>query len=248
MDSSPIQVLQGALRPTPAGRAAPRLVIAGATGALGNEVMRRLVGGQRFGHSVVLAREPIRAGLRGVAAEVVAGDDPSSWPAVAADTGVILFEPPRLFHDRERALWTPQPEQLVAVATWMRAGGATTLAIVLPHAQGRLPEALKRGLASLDEHAVSALGFERLLVVRSAQKPGAVRHANLPSAIAHWMLSVLRFMVPSSEQPVRSVKVAQFVDAALQAAPAGTHVAAPELVWRATQGDVAAAVRQWLAH
>jgi hypothetical protein len=221
-------------------------VIAGATGALGNEVMRRLVGGRRFGQSFVLAREPIRAGLRGVAAEVVAGDDPAAWPVLTADTGVILFEPPRLFHDRERALWTPTPEQLVAVARWMRAGGVATLAIVLPHAQGRLPEALKRGLASLDEHAVSVLGFERLLIVRTAQKPAAVKHPNWLTGVAHWMLSVFGLMVPHSEQPVRSPKVAQFVDAALQAAPPGTHVAAPELVWRATQGDVAATVRQWL--
>ena len=37
-----------------------------------------------------------------------------------------------------------------------------TMAVVLPHHQGTLPDALKAGLATLDEHALAALGFERL--------------------------------------------------------------------------------------
>ena len=53
-------------------------------------------------------------------------------------------------------------------------------------------------------------------------------------------------MVPSSEQPVRAVKVAEFVDLALQLAPPGIHVAAPELVWRAAQKDLRGTVQHWL--
>jgi len=226
--------------PAPSGG----LVIAGATGALGNEVVRRLVG--QFSVTHVLARQPITAGLRGVAAVVVQGDDPTAWPSLPAATGIVLFDPPRLFHDRERALWTPTPEQLPAVAQWLRRSGVTTLAVVLPHAQGRLPEALKRGLASLDEHAVAALGFERMLVIRSARRPGATAPAGLLPRIAHAMLASLKYMVPASEQPVRAQKVADFVSQALRVAPPGIHVAAPELVWRAAQGDTAVTVRQWL--
>jgi hypothetical protein len=245
MEPGPIQVLQAASRPAPAVRR-PRLLIAGATGVLGNEVLRRLVGLQGFQSTQVLAREPITAGLRGVATTVVPSDDPEEWPPGAADTGIVLFDPPRLFHDRERALWTPQPAQLPSLARWMRASGVATLAVVLPHAQGRLPDALKRGLASLDEHAVAALGFERLLVIRSAQKPGPAPAGGLLPAVAHWMLSIFRYMVPSSEQPVRAVKVAEFVAMALQLAPPGIHVAAPELVWRAAQGDLRGTLGQWL--
>jgi hypothetical protein len=226
--------------PAPSGG----LVIAGATGALGNEVVRRLLG--QFGITHVLARRPITAGLRGVAAAVVEGDDPAAWPPLPATTGIVLFDPPRLFHDRERALWTPMPEQFPAVAQWLRRSGVTTLAVVLPHAQGRLPEALKRGLASLDEHAVAALGFDRLLVVRSARQPGAAAPVGLLPRVAHAMLASLKYMVPANEQPVRARKVADFVSQALRDAPPGIHVAAPELVWRAAQGDTAATVRQWL--
>lgn len=245
MRHEPFQVLQAAVRSQPA-REKPRLLIAGATGALGHEVLRQLVGGQRFGKAQVLAREAIIDGLRGVSVLRVPPDAPSQWPLAVAAIGIILFDPPRLYHDRERALWTPQLRQWAEVAVWLRRCGVTTLAVVLPHAQGRLPEALKRGLASLDEQAVAALGFERLLLIRSAQKPGAATVSGLLPRTAHWMLSILRFMVPSSEQPVRPSRVAEFVAVALELAPPGIHVAAPELVWRAAQGDLRAVVREWL--
>ncbi|MCJ0764623.1 hypothetical protein [Variovorax terrae] len=246
MPIDPIQVLQAAQRPVSAGPLPPSLLVAGATGALGNEVLRRLVGAQRFAPVQVLAGEPIQAGLRGVQLLQVAAGGAAHWPPAPAEAGLIMFEPPRLYHDRERALWTPMPGQLVEVAAWMRRSGVRTLAVVLPHAQGRLPEALKRGLASLDEQAVAALGFERLLIVRSAGEPAARTASGLLPRVAAWMLSVFSYMVPSSEQPVRAAKVAELVDAALQLAPPGIHIAAPELVWRAAQGDVRGVAAQWL--
>lgn len=248
MSSDLIQVLGAASQsPGPAGGRTRSLLVAGATGVLGNEVMRRMVGLQLFNATRVLAREPITPALRTVTALVVQGDEPGSWPCEPAATGIIMFDPPRLYYDRERALWTPEPGHLVALAQWMRACGVQTLAVVLPHAQGQLPEALKRGLATLDEHAVVALGFERVLIVRSARKPAEVRAgAAFLEKTAAWMLSVLSFMVPGSEQPVRASKVAELVSEALQAMPAGIHIAAPELVWRAAQGDVRSIVRAWL--
>jgi hypothetical protein len=181
-----------------------------------------------------------------VQATVVAADDPGQWPLASAEVGVVLFDPPRLFYDRERALWTPAPQQLVPLARWMRAGGVRTLAIVLPHAPGRLPEALKRGLASLDEQAVAALGFERLLILRSARKPAASRAAHPLARLADWMLSIFKYMVPSSEQPVRAAKVAELLAVALRIAPPGIHVAAPDVVWQAAQGEMEPVARRWL--
>lgn len=239
-------MLQAASRPIPSvGKS--RLLIAGATGVLGNEVLRRLVGSGHYALAQVLAREPITEGMRGVQATVVPGDDFPLWPRAGADVAVVLFDPPRMFYQRERALWTPVPEQLLPLARWMRASGVRTLAVVLPHGPGRLPEALKRGLASLDEQAVASLGFDRLVIVRSAQKPAQPRQASAPVRLAHWMLSIFKYMVPSSEQPVRSVKVAELVAVALRIAPPGIHVAAPEVVWEAAQGDLAAVARRWLA-
>jgi hypothetical protein len=250
MSTTPLQALQAAngMRPgtAPAAARKPTVLVAGAAGVLGNEVLRRLVGTQRMGATQVLVREPVQSGLRGVSTLVVQPGDVADWPRPAADIGLIMFDPPRLYYDRERALLTPRPEDLVLVAHWMHACGVRTLAIVMPHAQGRLPDAVKRGLANLDEQAVAALGFDRLLLVRSAQKPEGGKRGHFLERTAAWMLSVFKFMVPPSEQPVRAAKVAELVDWAFQTAPPGIHVAAPELVWRASQGDVREVVRQWL--
>ncbi|CAN5427171.1 hypothetical protein BH11PSE7_BH11PSE7_35620 [soil metagenome] len=220
--------------------------MAGATGALGNEVFRRLAGAHAWRATQILAREPIRQGMRAVSALVVGIEAIDSWPIAEAGTGVIMFDPPRLYYNRERALWTPQPEQLVALAQWMRRSGVHTLVVVLPHAQGRLPEALKRGLASLDEHAVATLGFERVLLVRTpakASKHGGVGYLERTAA---WMLSIFSFMVPASEQPPRASKVAEFVAEAVRLLPPGIHVASPDLVWNGTHGDVRGVVSSWL--
>ncbi|HEY8358882.1 MAG TPA: hypothetical protein VIL30_15600 [Ramlibacter sp.] len=246
MRQDPLQVLHAASRQVPVA-VKPRLLIAGATGALGNEALRRLVGSGGYASTQVLAREPITAGLRGVHATVMPATGPRDWPPAAADVAVVLFDPPRLFYDRERALWTPTPEELLPLARWLRASGVRTLAVVLPHAPGRLPDALKRGLASLDEQAVAGLGFDRLLILRSAQKPAAPVQASPPARLAHWMLSIFKYMVPSSEQPVRASKIAELLSVSLRLAPAGIHVAAPELVWQAAQGQVHEVARQWLA-
>lgn len=248
MAPDPLQALQAANRRPSDGRPSKgALLIAGATGVLGHELVRRLAGRHRFDHTYVLAREPIRDGLPGVETVQVPDLPMAQWPPVAARTALVLFEPPRLFYDRERALWTPEPAQLPALAGWLRSCGVQTLAVVLPHDQGRLPEALKRGLASLDEQAVVALGFERVLLVRSARKPVVRRLAHPAERLAAWMLSIARFMVPPSEQPARASKVAELVDVALALAPPGVHVAAPELVWRATQGELRSVVQGWVA-
>jgi hypothetical protein len=233
---------------------APVLLVAGATGALGNEMLRRLVGTQRFSQTHVLAREPMRAGMTGVHLVPVAAAGTShsplgSWPPVPADVAVVMFDPPRPYYDRERALWTPAPHELPALARWLRTCGVSTLAVVLPHDEGRLPEALKHGLANVDEHDVASLDFERVLLVRSARKPQALKRASAPERLAHWMLSIFQFMVPVAEQPVRASKVAELVDLALRMAPPGVHVAGPLTVWQAGQGGangLQAALRQWL--
>lgn len=247
---SPLQALQSALRPSVARAGGkPGLLVAGATGALGSEVLRRLAGSGRFAQAQVLAREPITTALAQVAIVLAGGADIAAWPLCPAPvhTGVVMFEPPRLYHDRERALWTPEPAQLLALAQWFRRCGALTLVVVLPHAQGSLPQALRHGLASIDEQAVAALGFERVLLLRSAQKPRPPAGRPLLEKLAAGMLSVMAYMIPASSLPVRPARLAEFVEAALRVLPPGTHVAAPELLWQAGQAaDMHGVVKAWL--
>jgi hypothetical protein len=126
---------------------------------------------------------------------------------------------------------------LPALGRWLATCGVHTVAVVLPHAHGSLPESLKHGLANLDEHALAALPIDRLILLRSAQQPTRVAPRHHLQRLAGWMLGVTSFMVPQAEQPVRAAKVAELLDLALHELPAGNHVFAPALVWQATQGD-----------
>jgi hypothetical protein len=244
MPISPDVVIQAAQRPGSRPRTLPRFLIVGATGAMGNAVVRRLTGMLRACHTLVLARSPIRPGMRHVSAWVVpatpSGDDDfTTWPTPQADVAIVMFDPPRMYYGREKALWTPNPVQLGKLAPWIRDCGVHTLAVVLPHNQGSLPDALKQGLANLDEQSLANVGIDRLLIVRTAQKPVALAQPHILKKLAAWMLSVTNYMVPKSEQPVRVAKVAELVDLTLHLLPAGIHVIGPQTVWEAAQGDEA---------
>lgn len=227
---------------------APALVIAGATGALGNEVLRRLVGSMRYGQVHVLAREPVRTGLARVALAVHAQEDPAHWPVLQADVGVVMFEAPRMFYQRERALWVPSPTTLPALAAWLRRCGVQTLVVVMPHAQGQLPAALQQGFANLTEQSVSALGFSRLVWLRTAQsQTPAPRPASFLLRLRDAVLSVFSYMVPASQQPLRTAHVAHAVSLALAHAPPGVHVLGHETLWQASQQGMAHAAPHWFA-
>lgn len=236
MPVSPLQALQAAGHIIAANHSKPDLLIAGATGVLGNAVMQRLVGTHRYEHTLLLAREPLQQGMRTVGLLQVDGEI-AQWPALAqtCEVAVVMFEPPRMFYERERAMWTPQPEQLLALARWLKAAGVRTLAMVLPHAQGTLPEALKQGLACLNEQTIASLGFDRLIIVRSAQQISPAKAAHSLQALANWMMGIVKYMIPSQEQPIRASKLAELVDALLQTLPLGIHVIGPEQVWLLSQ-------------
>jgi len=249
---SPDLALAAARRASPQDPALPRILIAGATGLMGHAMVRRLVGMHRARHTQVLATMPMHPGIRHVSAHVVpparhGEDDFAAWPILPAEIAVVMFDRPRLFYGREKALWTPIPHQLPALGAWIEACGVHTLAIVLPVAQGSLPESLKHGLANLDEHALASLRVDRLLLVRTAQKPGPAAQRRHLHKVASWMLGITGTMVPQTGQPVRAAKVAEFVDLALRELPGGNHVFAPEVVWQAAQGD-SAHMRRLLKH
>lgn len=240
---------------------APTVLVAGGAGALGSAVLEALLGSRRFAHVKVLATRALTAAMNGLEPVVVEGYDApigaSIDPATdapqtpLADIAVLVFDRTRHANGRELAFVRPQPHDLAPLARWVYARGARRLVVVLPHTPAGLPDALKRGLANLDEQAAAALGFEHLVFVRSAQKPGNARAEQWLQRLADGVLAQMQMMVATSNQPVRASKVAQFVlelAAQLPASPPGTRVAPPELVWQAAQlVDARPLVQAWLA-
>jgi len=247
------QALRAAQARPPAHRrgAARRALVAGGGGVLGAAVLEALLASRVFAQVGVLVTQPLGVAMGGLVPVAIpaAWDDPP--PADAEDTAVVVFDRERHANGRERAFLRPEPGMLPALAAHLHARGAKHLVVVLPHAPASLPEALKRGLADLDEQAVAALGFEHVLLLRSAQPPAAVRAASVWQRVADGVLAQMRLMVPLTDQPVRAVKVAAFALALaeqLPAAPPGTRVVPPEVVWLAAQvrGSPATLARAWL--
>jgi nucleoside-diphosphate-sugar epimerase len=226
-----------------------RVIVAGGAGVLGGAVLEQLLGCGGFAQVGVLVTQPLGTALRGLVPVMFdrLGDSP---PATAEDTALIVFDRVRHANGREEAFLRPEPPQLPALAAELRQRGVHHLVVVMPHAPASLPDALKLGLANLDEQAVAGLGFDHLLFIRSAQAAGGVRAGQALQRLADWLLSQLQIMVTVRNMPVRASKVAQFAaQLALQLpqTSAGTRVVPPELVWEAGQTkDIAGLAGDWL--
>jgi hypothetical protein len=168
----------------------------------------------------------------------------------AADTALVVFDRQRSANGREAAFVKPDPQSLPALAQRLQGSGVRHLIVVVPHTPSLLPMALQQGLASLDEAAVAALGFEQLVFMRMAQNDRPADGLDAPRRLARWMLSQLHWMIPQREQPVRAhtvAKVAAALAVQLHDAPHGTRVVPATLLWQAAQSsDAQTVVSQWL--
>jgi nucleoside-diphosphate-sugar epimerase len=240
------------------------VLVIGGGGALGSSVLEQLLAQHGFGHVRVLATPRFRVGMQGLEPLVVESFDDVAPVAAAtgshtepvdavsvADIAVVVFDRERHANGRDEAFMRLAPEALPDAARWLHGHGVRHLVVVMPHQTAGMPQTLTAGLANLDEQAVASVGFSHVVFVRSAQSSQKQRGGPLLARIAHSLLAQLMFMVPQAEQPVRARKVAQFVAelaARLPQADAGTRVAAPALVWQASQmAHSGALVSAWLA-
>lgn len=248
--------LHGALRP--AAVAMPPLatvLVLGAGGTLGSAVLAEALVAGRFQRVMAVVSRPLASticGLHPLPADTLQGTP----RPLGIDTAILVFERARHSNGRDDAFLQPEPADLLPLARALLAGGARRLLVVLPHAPALLPQALRHGLASLDEGAVAALGFEHLVFVRSAQAAGAgtavagVSVASRLQRFADWWMSQLAWMVPASEQPVRAVKLAALVVQLARRLPQsrpGTRVLPQDVLSRAALDGGDTALGDWLA-
>jgi hypothetical protein len=254
-----MNLIREALRAGHAGPAAkhaarPGVVVAGGGGALGSAVLERLLASRAFAPVRVLVTQSFSATVRGLEPLLLpaldAGIDTAPDAAVIPELAIVVFDRERHANGRDAAFARPQPEALPALARWLRSCGVRHLIVVMPHDAALLPEALKVGLANLDEHAVAALGFDHVVFVRSAQLPSAEAAGAGPQRLADLVLAQLRLMTPQNQQPVRPKKVAELIvwlARQLPSSRAGTRVLPPEQVWQAAQvTDPGALLHAWL--
>ncbi len=241
MDTSPlIQALRGAAAPPVPGplRPAGSLLVLGAGGALGSALLAQALAEGRFARVMALVAAPLASALRGLQPlplQALQGPD-----ALGAEAAVIVFERQRHSNGRDEAFVMPEPAELLPLASALRARGVTRLVVVVPHAPALLPLALAHGLATLDEAAVAALGFEHLVFMRPSQDATAASTGGWLQRFALWWLSQLRWMVPQRQQPLRAVVLARCAVHLLRLLPAaapGTRVLATEQLWLLAQQE-----------
>jgi nucleoside-diphosphate-sugar epimerase len=250
MDPLITQALRAGRAPVHRRSGGARVLVAGAGGTLGAAVLEQLLGRRAFVQVSVLVNRAFGSALAGL--------NPVAWPLGTAGhaalagirSAIVVFDRERHANGRDLAYWRPDPAALPDLAARLRHGGVRHLLVVLPHDAATLPQALRRGLANLDEQAVASLGFEHLVFMRAAQAAPGARPSHPGERLAHWMLSQLQLMVPQRDRPVRAAKVGAFaaeLAAQLPSAPPGTRVVPPELVWEVAQADDPKALsRAWL--
>ena len=240
------QALRGSQAVPPLQRLQAALLIGGG-GTLGSALLAEALVGGRFQRVTALTSGPLTSAVRGFA--TLDAQALQRGP-LDFDVAFLILERGRHSNGRDDAFFQPEPEQLVLLARALHAGGVRRLLVVVPHSPALLPHALKAGLASLDEGAVAALGFEHLLFLRAAQLGPAAEGGSRAQRLARWWLSQLQWMIPTQEQPVRAVKLAELavqLAQLLPQSPQGTRVLPPELLWQAAQGDALAQLAAWLA-
>jgi hypothetical protein len=225
-----------------------RVLVVGGAGALGAAVLEQLLATRGFSEVAVVVTQPVGSALRGLT--TLSFDKLTQATSTPEDTALIVFDRARHANGREQAFFRPEPSQLAPLAAALRVRGVRHLIVVQPHAPASLPEALKHGLANLDEQAVAALGFQHLVFMRSAQSARRAGTAHRLQRLADLVLAQLLVMVAQREQPVRAGKVAHFsAQLALQLpwSPTGTRVVPPEVLWEAGRThDIAGLADDWL--
>jgi hypothetical protein len=227
--------------PVVASARAPQVLLAGAGGALGRALMARLALSSVSSvlHIAGLAAH-VSSSARVKAWLVTPGVPTAPWGTsrVVPDVAVIALGLPAV-RATEQVWWQPKPSELLPFVQHLYLLGTRRLVLVMPHEPGKLPNALKHGLASLDEQAIAALGFDHLLIVRSPQRPADLAAANWGEKLARLMLSISSYLIPAADQPVRADGFAEFVAELIKASWAlqieGAQVVPPETVWQALQ-------------
>lgn len=253
MSADPLHMaLRGALHeaPGPARSGLRDVLLVGAGGTLGSALLSELLAGGGFRRVQALVEGPLASAVRGLVPLHRAQLEATALGGTGPDTACLVFERGRHSNGRDEAFTAPAPDALAAWGRRLQAAGVRRLLVVVPHAPSLLPAALQGGFASEDEHALAALGFEQLMVLRPSQDAPTASGGSWLQRVARLWLAQMRFMVPQREQPLRAVRLAALVAELARLLPRagrGTRIVPSERLWEVAQSDdPSAALLRWL--
>jgi uncharacterized protein YbjT (DUF2867 family) len=191
-------------------------VVIGATGLVGSELLRQLLGDGRFASVVVLGRRPTGTTHAKLRDHVVDFDAPASWSALVA--GDVLFS---ALGTTLRVAGSAEAQYRVdhgyqyRVAEAARRNGVGTYVLVSSSGASPRSRIFYSRMKGELERDVEALRFPRTRILRPGLLDGARREHR---AGEQWALRILRPLAPVLPASARPIPVAVVARAAVEAA------------------------------
>jgi uncharacterized protein YbjT (DUF2867 family) len=214
-----------------AGAGGARAVVLGATGLVGAELVKLLLGDARFAAVAVLARRPTGVAHPKLAEHVVAFDAPDAWaPLVRGDVLFSALGTTLRAAGSEAAQYRVDHGYPYAAARAARENGVP--ACVLVSSAGASPRSrlfYSRMKGEL-ERDVEALGFVRTRILRPGMLDGERKEHRRGERLALGLLRPLAPVLPAPLRPIPAAAVARAaIAAALDPAPGTVRYEAADL-------------------
>ncbi|RVU43050.1 NAD(P)H-binding protein [Rubrivivax rivuli] len=203
-----------------------RLLLAGATGLIGQAVMAQWAAAVPGGTLHALVRRPLAAPPAGVQPLVV---DFSALPALpAADAALCALGTTIKTAGSQAAFRAVDFDAVLAFARAAQASGVRRFAVVSALGASARSGGFYNRVKGEMEAAVTALGFETLLIARPSLLTGDRSALGQPprraEALAQTLMAPLGSLLPAAWRPIAGETVARALLHALHTAPAGVQV------------------------
>jgi hypothetical protein len=224
MSIDPASMLQAAQAPgaRPAG-SLRRVLVAGATGRLGEALLNEVLARGGFDDVVALAEgdATMSLGLRGLSLAPLHALPPLDAVLIAQ----TMADAPdaRSFHGRDAPFALVDPVQMPRIAQAAAAAGARSLVLVHPLPAWQQLSALHLGLSGAGELSIAQMPFADVIVLRPVAASASAAGSWL-QRVAHVYLSLQLLMMPRSLPVLTSPQVARAAVDLLREPPPGVTV------------------------
>ena len=201
-------------------------LIAGATGLVGQAVLKLLLADALYSVVHVVGRRVPTVQHPKLVVHISASL--TNWPCPAVDDVFIALGTTIKVAGSQAAFKAIDGDAVVAIASAAKAAGATHLAVVSAMGASTQSGVFYNQVKGQMEDAVSALGFETLVIARPSLLAGDRDALKQPERVAEKLslvaFKLLKPLLPANYRAINASSVAQAMVDALHTAGAGKHV------------------------
>ena len=199
-------------------------LVAGCTGRLGEALLNAVLGSSAYERVYACTCMPLESSLRKLVAADVSRPMPAVDDVYCLMAGAEHAMSGASYFGRDDAFAEYPAEQIAALATSTRAGGARRFALVSPLEVYLQSSVFAEALIDTAEQAVNDAGFEAFVILRPTMGERADPSGSIVERFMRWWFRQLTHMIPTTLLPVRSVRVAAAAVEALTAQQTGRRV------------------------